>query len=168
MLLPVGRVARAHGVRGRILLVPYNEQSQDLVGVMALWLRAREGEPRRFEVDKAERVSLGYLVALHGVADRDGAAALRGQEALVDRAELPPPGEDELYAVDLIGMTAVDQDGTDRGEVIALETAGLQELLRVRKGQKECLVPIALVREVDEAARKISIEAPEGLFELEG
>jgi hypothetical protein len=29
------------------------------------------------------------------------------------------------------------------------------------------LVPMLLVREVDEAARTISIEAPEGLFELE-
>jgi 16S rRNA processing protein RimM len=167
VLLPVGRVARAHGIQGRILLVPYNEESQDLVGVLSLWLRAREGEPRRFEVGKAERVNLGYLVALRGIADRDAAAALRGQEALVDRAELPAPGEDELYAADLIGMSAVDQDGTDRGEVVALETAGLQELLRVRKGQKESLVPLSLVREVDEAARKISIEAPEGLFELE-
>ena len=167
MLLPVGRVARAHGIRGRILLVPYNEDSQELVTIVSLWLRAQEGEPRRFEVDKAERVSLGYLVALRGIGDRDAAAALRGLEALVDRAELPAPGDDELYAVDLIGMSAVDQAGTERGEVVGLETAGLQELLRVRKDRKDSLVPLSLVREVDEAARKITIDAPEGLFELE-
>ena len=167
MLLPVGRVARAHGVRGRILLVPYNDDSQELVTISSLWLRAREGEPKRFEVDRAERASLGYLVALRGIGDRDAAAALRGQEALVDRAELPAPGEDELYAVDLVGMSAVDQAGTERGEVVGLETAGLQELLRLRKDQKESLVPLSLVREVDEAARKVIIDAPEGLFELE-
>jgi len=167
VLLPVGRVARAHGVRGRILLVPYNEDSQELTAVTSLWLRAREGEPKRFEVDRAERASLGYLVALRGIGDRDAAAALRGQEALVDRAELPAPGEDELYAADLVGMSAVDQAGTERGEVIGLETAGLQELLRLRKDQKESLVPLSLVREVDEAARKVIIDAPEGLFELE-
>jgi 16S rRNA processing protein RimM len=167
VLLPVGRVARAHGVRGRILLVPYNEGSQELVRIASLWLRSQQGEPRRFEVGKAERVNLGYLVTLQGISDRDAAGALRGQEALVDRAELPAPGEDELYAADLIGMSAVDQAGTERGEVIGLETAGRQELLRLRKGGKESLVPLSLVREVDEAARKISIDAPEGLFELE-
>jgi 16S rRNA processing protein RimM len=167
VLLPVGRVARAHGVRGRILLVPYNEDSQELVRIVSLWLRPKEGEPRRFEVGKAERVSLGYLVALRGISDRDAAAALRGQEALVDRAELPAPGEDELYAADLVGMSTVDQAGTERGEVVGLETAGLQELLRLRNGQRESLVPLSLVREVDEAARKITIDAPEGLFELE-
>src|SRR5207237_5569829 len=131
------------------------------------WLRVEQGEPRRFEVDTAERVNLGYLVALRGISDRDAAATLRGLEALVDRAELPAPGEDELYAADLIGMSMVDQAGTARGEVVGLETAGLQELLRVRKGQKESLVPLSLVREIDEAARTISFEAPEGLFELE-
>jgi len=167
VLLPVGRVARAHGVRGRILLVPYNDDSQELVAISSLWLRAQEGEPKRFEVDRAERASLGYLVALRGIGDRDAAAALRGQEALVDRAELPAPGEDELYAADLVGMSAVDQAGTERGEVVGLETAGLQELLRLRKDQKESLVPLSLVREVDEAARKVIIDAPEGLFELE-
>jgi 16S rRNA processing protein RimM len=167
VLLPVGRVARAHGVRGRILLVPYNDDSQDLVRIASLWLRTREGEPRRFEVGKAERVSLGYLVALQGISDRDAAAALRGQEALVDRAELPAPGDDELYAADLVGMAAVDQAGTARGEVVGLETAGRQELLRLRNGQKESLVPLSLVSEVDEVARKITIDAPEGLFELE-
>ncbi|MFL5456164.1 MAG: ribosome maturation factor RimM [Myxococcales bacterium] len=168
MLLPVGRVARAHGVRGRILLVPYNDESQDLVSIASLWLKAPEGEPRRFEVERAERANLGYLVALLGVEDRDAAAALRGQEALVDRAELPVPGDDELYAADLIGMSAVDQSGTERGQVVAIESAGPQELLRVRHGEKESLVPLSLVVSIDEEARKIAIDAPEGLFDLEG
>jgi 16S rRNA processing protein RimM len=168
VLLPVGRVARAHGVRGRILLVPYNDESQDLVSIAALWLKRPEGEPRKFEVGRAERVNLGYLVALRGVEDRDAAAALRGQEALVDRADLPVPGDDELYAADLIGMSAVDQSGTERGYVVGIESAGPQELLRVRHGEKESLVPLSLVVSIDEAARKIAIEAPEGLFDLEG
>jgi 16S rRNA processing protein RimM len=166
-LLAVGRVARAHGVRGRILLVPYNEDSQELVRVGELWLRTGSGEPRRFEVARAERAHLGYLVALRGVDDRDAAEALRGLEALVDRAALPAPEEDELYAADLIGMSVVDAQGVARGTVVEVETAGLQELLRVDSAGKIALVPFGLVREVDEAARRIAIDAPEGLFELE-
>ena len=166
-LLAVGRVARAHGVRGRILLVPYNADSQELVRLTELWLRSATGEPRRFEVARAERAHLGYLLALRGIDDREGADALRGLEALVDRAVLPPAGEDEVYAMDLVGMAVVDAQGAPRGTVIDLETAGLQELLHVRNGEKVALVPFGLVREVDEAARRIVVDAPEGLFELE-
>ncbi len=166
-LLPVGRVARAHGVRGRIVLVPYNAHSEGLTRVGALWLRAGASEPRRYEVARAERATQGYLVALRGVEDRDAAHALRGCEALVLRAELPSLDEGEMYAADLVGYAVHDQSGGAHGEVVGLESAGLQELLLVRDGEREALVPFALVKEVDEARRRIVIEAPEGLFELE-
>jgi 16S rRNA processing protein RimM len=166
-LLAVGRVARAHGVRGRILLVPYNSSSDSLTRVTALWLAAGSTPPDRYEVTRAERTSQGYLIALRGVEDRDAAAALRGREAFVDRSALPAPDAGEIYAADLIGFCVVDALGTERGRVIELETAGPQELLRVRGPQREWLVPFALVQEIDEVARRILVDAPEGLFDLE-
>ena len=158
-LLAVGRVARAHGVRGRVLIAPYNAESQGLQGVRRIWL----GE-RAFEVERAERVHLGYLVALRGVGDRDQADALRGQEVRVDRAELPALEEGEMYAIDLIGYAVSDPHGTVHGVVEDLEEAGAQDLLRLRGGT---LVPLALVKEVQPQARRIVVDAPEGLFELE-
>ena len=166
-LLPIGRVARAHGVRGRIVLVPYNAESDALTQVPALWLRIGEGEPRRYEIAKAGRAAQGYLVALRGIDDRDAADALRGNEALVEREALPEPGEGEVYAADLVGYAVHDQSGAPRGEVVGLLGAGLQELLRVSNAGRESLVPFALLKEIDEARRRIVIEAPEGLFELE-
>lgn len=166
-LLAVGRITRAHGVRGRIVLVPYNAQSDALTGVPALWLRSGEGEPRRYEVAGAERAAQGYLIALRGLGDRDAAAALRGSEALVERAFLPALAEGEVYAADLLGYAVADQSGTQRGEVVGVETAGLQELLRVSNAGRESLVPFALLKEIDEARRRLVVEAPEGLFELE-
>jgi 16S rRNA processing protein RimM len=166
-LLAVGRVTRPHGLGGRIVLVPYNAKSDLLTGVGALWIRGREGEPRRYEVTRAERAAQGYLVALRGLDDRDAADALRGSEALVERTALPEPGEGEIYAADLLGYEVADQSGLSRGEVVGLETAGPQDLLRVRNAGRESLVPFALVKEIDEARRRLVVEAPEGLFELE-
>jgi len=158
-LLAVGRVARAHGIRGRVLVAPYNADSSGLERVRRMWLGTRE-----FEVERAERAHLGYIVALRGVTDRNQADALRGQEVKVDRSELPPLGDDEMYAIDLIGFSVVDTSGTVRGEVEDVEDAGAQDLLRLKGGR---LVPLALVKEVEEEARRIVIDAPEGLFELE-
>jgi len=156
-LLAVGRVARAHGLRGRLLVQPYNAGSEGLTRVRRMWLAGRE-----YEVARAERVNLGYLVALRGIEDRDAADALRGQEVMVDRAELPPPDEGEVYAIDLIGFEVVDAQGKPRGIVEDLEEAGPQDLLRLKDGM---LVPLGLVREVQMEARKLIVEAPEGLFE---
>jgi 16S rRNA processing protein RimM len=156
-LLAVGRVARAHGVRGRVLIAPYNAESMGLERVRQIWV----GE-KRFEVDRAERVNLGYLVALKGISDRDQADALRGQEVRADRAELPPLDEGEIYAVDLIGFEVVDMQGRPRGLVEELEEAGAQDLLRLSGG---VLVPLSLVKEVQD--RRLVVDAPDGLFELE-
>src|SRR3989440_12912548 len=110
-LLPIGRVARAHGVRGRIVLVPYNAESDALTEVSALWLRIGEGEPRRYEVARAERAAQGYLVALRGIDDRDAADALRGNEALVERGALPEPGAGGGYSADLLGSAVHEPAG---------------------------------------------------------
>jgi 16S rRNA processing protein RimM len=158
-LLAVGRVARAHGLRGRVLIAPYNADSEGLQGVRKIWL-----EDREYEVERAERIQLGYLLALRGVGDRDQADALRGQEVRVDRAELPELGPDEMYAIDLIGYEVSDPEGTVRGVVEDLEEAGPQDLLRLRGG---ALVPLGLVKEVQPEARRIVVDAPEGLFEPE-
>ena len=157
-LLAVGRVARAHGIRGRVLVAPYNGDSTGLVHVRRLWLSGKE-----YAVARTERVNLGYLVALKGIDDRNAAEALRGQEVEVDRGELPPPEEDEIYAVDLIGFTVEGKDGKVHGVVEDLEEAGPLDLLKLAGG---ALVPLGLVQEVMSEARRIIIEVPEGLFEM--
>ena len=157
--LAIGRVARAHGLRGRVLIAPYNAGSEGLCRARRIWLGERE-----FEVDRAQRVTQGYLVALRGVGDRDQADALRGEEVRVDRAELPALEAGEMYAIDLIGYQVSDPQGTVRGVVEDLEEAGPQDLLRLDGGT---LVPLALVTEVQPQARRIVVDAPEGLFDLE-
>jgi len=158
-LLAIGRVARAHGIRGRVLIAPYNAGSEGLCRARRIWLGERE-----FEVDRAQRVTQGYLVALRGVGDRDQADALRGEEVRVDRAELPALQAGEMYAIDLIGYQVSDPQGIVRGVVEDLEEAGPQDLLRLDGGT---LVPLALVTEVQPQARRIVVDAPEGLFDLE-
>jgi 16S rRNA processing protein RimM len=157
-LLAIGRVARAHGIRGRVLIKPYDEESQALQTLKRVYLGARE-----YQIELAERANLGWLLALRGVADRNLADTLRGLEVKAFRDELPPLLEGEIYFADLIGFTVVDAQGRERGVVSHLESAGAQELLTLEGGK---LVPLALVKEVMSEARRIIIDAPEGLFDL--
>jgi 16S rRNA processing protein RimM len=157
-LIALGRVARAHGIRGRVLVAPYDEESLSLQHLS----RVRIGD-REYKIARAERANLGWLVALEGLHDRNQADALRGEEVLAHREELPPLGEQEMYAIDLIGFTVVDLQGVARGVVEDLEEAGPQDLLKLQGGQ---LVPLSLVKEVLSDQRRIVIEAPEGLFDL--
>ena len=165
-LLPVGFVLRAHGVRGRLLLQPFNDASEGLERLGELWLSPRgapQTQARSYQVTHAERVNLGYIVSLRGIEEKNAADALKGLEVTAERDELPPPDSDEVYAADLVGCAVFDQHGNAHGVVEALEAAGPQDLLQVTGG---VLVPLALMKDVDLEAKRIVIDAPEGLFDL--
>jgi 16S rRNA processing protein RimM len=108
------------------------------------------------------------IAAVDGVADRDAAEALRGVRLYVERSALPPPEEDEFYHADLVGMAAVEADGTPFGRVVAVHDFGAGDSLEIERPEGgTILVPFsrAAVPVVDVAARRLVIDPPEGLFD---
>jgi 16S rRNA processing protein RimM len=163
-------VARAHGVRGKVLIAPFNTESAGLEHASALWLgpRGKPAEAKSFAVAHAERVNLGYIFTLRGVDSREASEALRGREVSVDRSELPELDEGEVWAADLVGCQAYDASGALQGEVVGLEQAGPNELLQLRLASGQVvLFPLSLVLEADPAAKRAVLEVPEGLFEAQ-
>jgi 16S rRNA processing protein RimM len=169
-LFAVGRVARAHGVRGKVLIAPFNTESAGLEHAKALWLgpRGKSAEAKSYTVTHAERVNLGYIFTLRGVDSRDASEALRGREVSVDRSELPELDEGEVWAADLVGCQAFDAAGVLHGEVVGLEQAGPNELLQIKlvAGQT-VLFPLSLVTEADPEGKRAVITVPDGLFEAQ-
>ena len=104
-----------------------------------------------------------------GVATRDAAQALTNLELSLDRAVLPPPDEDEFYVADLIGLAAVDAEGTPLGIVIAVPNYGGGDLIEVRppQGGESLLFPFtkAVVPTINFEARRVTIVPP---AEVEG
>jgi 16S rRNA processing protein RimM len=111
----------------------------------------------------------GVLIAqVAGVTDRDGAEALRGLRLYLRRTALPPPGEDEYYHADLIGLAAVLADGTPLGRVRAVYDFGAGDTLDIaRDAGQPVMVPFtrAVVPEVDLAAGRLVIDPPPGLLD---
>ncbi len=169
-LFAVGRVARAHGVRGKVLVAPFNTASAGLEHAKALWLgpRGNPAEGKSFAVTHAERVNLGYIFTLRGVDSRDASEALRGREVSIDRSELPGLDEGEVWAADLVGCQAFDAAGVLHGEVVGLERAGPNELLQLKlvAGQT-VLFPLSLVTEADPEGKRVVLTIPDGLFEAQ-
>jgi 16S rRNA processing protein RimM len=94
------------------------------------------------------------LAEIEGVSDRDAAEALRNTELFIARDKLPEIKDaDTFYYEDLLGLKAVDEDGSEIGKITAIENFGAGELLEIRltSGQ-DVLVPFTgeYVPEVNE------------------
>jgi 16S rRNA processing protein RimM len=123
-LLAIGRVARAHGLKGEVRVETFFDGSDALEQVEALWLsRQPEGAEaaRQHGVEWARAVPKAYLVKLIGVTDRDAAEALKGATVWVERGALPQPDDSEYYLVDLIGAKVVGPEG-EIGTVVEIVT----------------------------------------------
>jgi 16S rRNA processing protein RimM len=171
MDLVVGRVVRAHGVTGEVV-VEIRTDDPDTRFAPGTTLRAkpsRGGPERDYVVDTAREHSGRLLVRLDGVADRSAADSLRGTLFVVDTADLPPIEEpDEFYDHQLEGLQVVTTAGTPVGSVAEVLHTAAGELLSVRSEAGEVLVPFvsAIVTSVSLADQTIEIDPPEGLLEL--
>ncbi len=93
----------------------------------------------------------GPIVRFEGIEDRDAAERLRG-ELRVSRDEARA-GEGHLWA-DLMGMRVVTPEGVALGVVHEVLRAGAADVLVVRDGEREILLPM-----LESVIRKIGDDA---------
>jgi 16S rRNA processing protein RimM len=152
-MLQVGHVARAHGLRGEVLVVLVTDRLERLAPGSVLDV---EGRPLR--VTASSRHQRHHIVSFEGITDREGAEALRGATLRAPAIDDP----DELWVHELIGAPVVTVDGVGVGVVDAIEANPASDILVLDNG---ALVPAAFVVEQRDDATVV-IDPPEGLFEL--
>ena len=94
------------------------------------------------------------IVKLDGIDDRDQAAALKGSHIWIAPSQLVPLARDEYYWRQLIGLDVLDQAGALLGKVDGLIETGANDVLLVKSGKQEHLIPFIL----DQVVMKIDIE----------
>lgn len=172
MDLVVGRVVKAHGISGEVVVeVRTDDPDARFAPGGVLRGRAKGGSERSFTVESVREHGGRLLIRLAGVADRNAADELRGTVFLVDTAELPAIDDpDEFYDHELEGLRVVTVDGEAVGSVTEVLHTAAGELLAVKADGdgREVLVPFvgAIVTSVSRETGTIVIDPPEGLLEL--
>ena len=132
LLIQVGHVAGAFGVRGEIRITTFTTDPLTLVTYKTL---LREDGSHGLTLTSG-RVAKGSIVAqAREVETRDQAEAMRGLKLFIPRARLPAPDDDEFYVTDLIGLSVVSATGEAMGRVKALQDFGAGELLEIQPPQ---------------------------------
>jgi len=172
----VGRVGKAHGVRGDVT-VDVRTDLPDRRFAPGERLDRSGGGPA-LVIEGSRWHSGRLLVRFEGVADRTTAESLRGVVLTID-ADLAgeavdpddPDSDGEFWwDRDLVGLRAVTPDGQPLGEVTDVVHTAAGELLAIgRPGGGEHLVPFVrdIVPTVDPIGGRLVVDAPPGLLDLE-
>lgn len=152
MTLEVARIAKAHGIRGEVIVDLITNRVERLAPGAVL-----ETDRGSLTVRSSAPHQHRWRVQLDGVADRTAAEALHG---LVLRAEPIDDDSDALWVHELIGCEVVSNDGTSHGAVASVEANAASDLLVLDDGR---MVPIVFVVRVTDGV--IVIDPPAGLLD---
>ena len=154
----LGVIGRPHGVRGLVHVHSYTAEPSDLASYGVLdddrgrrfrlkWKTA--GVAEVFQIVEGKRVPL---------TTREAAQALVNTRLYIPREKLPPPGKEEFYLADLMGLEAIDSDGRVLGRVDTVHDYGAGTSLEIGR----IIVPFtkACVPVIDIGAGRITVVLP--------
>ncbi|HEY2955086.1 MAG TPA: ribosome maturation factor RimM [Candidatus Eisenbacteria bacterium] len=166
-LVRIGRLSRAHGLRGELTLEGSALSAVELHSIGRFTWRGRGGETLALTLETARPAHDRVLVRFAGYDDRDRARTLASGDLLAEREQLPDPGPGMAYTFQLLGLEVRTVAGRRLGTLEEVISTGANPVYVVR-GEREWLVPASpgVVQHVDLAARTLTVELPAGLEDL--
>ncbi|SIT73192.1 ribosome maturation factor RimM [Microbacterium sp. RU33B] len=174
--LRVGRLVKAHGLKGALKLELYTDDPEGRFTPGATFtLQVPEASPwhgKPLTVREFRWMNSHPVAFFEDVDDREGAESLVRAILWIDQDSEAAPDEDEAwYDHQLVGLDVVRDDAVI-GRVVRVDHLPSQDMLIVRpagsgSGDAEILVPFvkAIVPEVDVRAGRVVVTPPPGLFE---
>ncbi|GAA2025535.1 ribosome maturation factor RimM [Agromyces tropicus] len=168
--LRVGRLTKAHGLKGAIKLELYTDDPERRFVPGAVFsLQVPDSSPwhgRTLSFRELRWYNGQPVGFFEGVDDRTAAESLVKAILWVDQPADEEPEPDAWYDHQLVGL-AVVRDGERIGEVAHVDHLPAQDLLIVKTKRGDVMVPFvsAFVPEVDVEAGTLTVTPPPGLFE---
>jgi 16S rRNA processing protein RimM len=171
MLIIVGRVRKAHGVNGAVVVEALSDDGDAVFSAgRRVIAGTTTGDPtkdhRELHITSSTPFKGGYIVRFDEIVGRDAADLWRDRFLLAPADELVPPAENEIYIHEIPGMRVELESGGLVGVVTDVFELPQGLTLDVARERGSIMIPYdRVVTSVDRHARVIRIDPPLGLLE---
>ena len=155
MRLEVGKIDKAHGVHGDVVVTLVSDRTERLDPGSVLF----RDDGMEFTVKKSRPHQHRFIVEFEQIKGREQADEFRGTMLFGDPIDDP----DVLWVHDLIGSPVVDVDGEPLGQVETVLENPVSDLLEL---DNEGLIPLTFFVE-QRPDGTIVVDPPAGLFDEE-
>ena len=150
----LGKIVGVFGVKGWVKLQSHTEPREALLAYRP-WLLRQRGSEREIKPLEGRLQGRGLVARLPGCDSREAAETLIGTEIWIDRSALPRTAPGEYYWVDLEQLAVQTVEGVALGRVSHLFSTGSNDVLAVRDGERERLIPFLH----DDVVKQVDLEA---------
>ena len=164
----VGRIARAHGIRGQVIVNPETDFPDDRFQPGAELFIEKGGRVESLMVTTARFHRERPVIGIAGVDTMNDAAALAGLELRVPADRLVELPVGTFYRHDLVGCRVETGSGEAVGVVREVEGTLGRSRLVVEGSRGEMLIPLVseICTAIDLAGKRIVIDPPDGLLDV--
>lgn len=170
-LIIVGRIVKAHGIRGELKVLPETDDPDLLLDIESIRVGEHAGHTIRLTLEhvrfQPSKKGLVALVSFKEIKTRDDAETLVKSFLYIPESDLKLD-DDEFLLHDLIGCAVWDAEKGNIGSVKdVLEMPAQMVYLVERSGQPDVMIPAvdAFIEDIDLEARRIVIHAVDGLLD---
>ena len=165
ILISLGKITKPQGIKGAFRVHPHGGESENLESFERITLAPPQGEPVEVRVLSRRRKGNLIIFQVEGVDSIDKVEKYIGGEVLAPEADLAPLDEGEFYWYEVVGMEVVTDTGENLGKVTSLLATGANDVLEVRRGRQEILLPNIpdVILDIDRDNGRITVHLLPGL-----
>ena len=159
-IIEVGQIKAVYGVKGWVKLFSFTRPIEQIFDYQS-WRLKHGSNWIDVEVEQTkQRSNSGLIAKIKGIDSREQAQTLTGKMIAVAESELKPLDEGEYYWSQLIGLQVVNTQDEILGEVTELLETGANDVLVVKNGDNEQLIPYAssIVLNVDIETQQLTVD----------
>ncbi len=169
-LIALGIIRKPHGVRGEASVEPWTDSPDRFAELKTVTLVSPdESETREATIEASRAHGDRALVKFASIDSPEDLRNLQDWTIEIPEEEARALEENEYFLHDLVGLTLIDGDGRERGVVKNVSEGGGGVLLTIDGPNGEFDVPFAaaICTNIDLAARKMTVNLPEGIDDLD-
>ena len=164
----VGVIASTHGLAGEVNVFPTTQDPDRFKKLKKVTLHTQKGEEILLDVVSARFFKKFVIVKFKQFNNINEVEKFRGCELTIDRKDAIKLEKGEYYCADLIGLTIVDEEGTELGTLTEILQTGANDVyeMTLKDSEEKIYIPAIkdCVKEIDIDAGKITIHVMPGLL----
>lgn len=166
-LYAVGRIVKAHGVKGEIVVQAMTNSLQRFVKLKRAFIGRVSKDVRPVRIENASVGGRGVRVKLAEINDRTTAEGLRGEIIFVDKEERIRIPKGTFFIHDIIGLRVVDEEGNSIGVVKDVLQLPAHDVYVIDSKGREVMVPAVkeFIKQIDIGAGTMKVKLIDGLVD---
>jgi 16S rRNA processing protein RimM len=168
-LLPIGRVVKPHGVKGKIKVDYFGEDLNHFPLYREVFIKDHVGQLQAYDILEVVPQPPRLILRLKGIERIEEVEPLVGREIFIEKRSLPDLKEGEHYWFEILGMVVETEKGKRIGRVREIFPTGANDVYVVEGKRREIFLPATeeVIQSIDIKKGRMKVIRMEGLWEEE-